>query len=147
MARPLVIDSTGSRLSDVALGVGKSAALMGTKRVNGLSAKVIVFKKCIDRHRHGAPIVRIAEIYFIVSVQILGARSAPPGGPFFPQIGFCLGGAGVIIVGIGLRLFYFVKLAFGHFGEYFGGFFGVSDRNSAMNSAKIIFSRTGVKSN
>ena len=119
---------------------------MGAKRMNGLAAEVIMFKKCVDRHRHRTPIVRIAEINFIVGIQIIGQVQYLRAS-FFLQISFRLGNAGLIVVGIRLCLLDSVELTVGKLCQHTGCFFGVSNRNSTVRTAEIVFSRTGVKCN
>ena len=108
--KPLANLCALGRALNVPHGVRQPAALMGAEGVDSLAAEVVVLQKCVDRHRHRAPVVRIAEVNLVVSVEIGGQIQNLRAG-FLLQVGLRFGDTGLVILGVRLCLLNFIEPA------------------------------------
>lgn len=69
-----------------------------------------MFEERVDRHRHRAPVVRIAEVNLVVSVEIGGQIQNLRAG-FLLQVGLRFGDTGLVILGVRLCLLNFIEPA------------------------------------
>ena len=89
---------------NIVYSVCKSAALVGAERVDRLARKIEAIEEGIDRHRHRSPVVRVAEIYLVILIDIIGQVNDLGTGVRFKVV-LRLSYAFVVIIGIRLCLF------------------------------------------
>ena len=73
-------------LADVVFGIGKAAALVRAEGVDGLAREVVVLEEGVDRHRHRTAIVGVAEVNFIIGVEVIGQIQHRGTGVFLPVL-------------------------------------------------------------
>ena len=73
-------------LADVVFGIGKAAALVRAEGVDGLAREVVVLEEGVDRHRHRTAIVGVAEVNFIIGVEVIGQIQHRGTGAFLPVL-------------------------------------------------------------
>ena len=132
--------------AEVRLGVGKSAALVGAEGVDGLAGEVVVLQEGEHCHGHGAAEIGVAQVDFIVAVQIF--RQIHQGGPGVRlTVLHGLGDTLPVVFGIGLLLLDFQQTSAGEGGQLPGTPGGVAGFDFPVGAAEIILSRPGVVCN
>ena len=119
---------------------------MGAEGVDGLAGEVVVLQEGVHRHGHGAAVVGIAQVNFVIAVQI-GRQPHHLRPCLVLPVLPCLSHAGLVVVRVGHLLLDVEPVAAGQLSQHVGHLFRVAYGDAAIAAAEIVLSRTGVVCN